>query len=113
MHPNSVPCLNAFGVDCCVLANKHVLDWGYLGLQETISALQNAEIKTSGAGENLTKAQASAIFELPTGKRVLIFGFGTTSGGIPDQECIFSQISQREPLMRSKDWSKTSGKRAI
>ncbi len=28
MHPANVPCLTAAGLDCCVLANNHVLDWG-------------------------------------------------------------------------------------
>jgi len=28
MHPRNVPCLTAAGIDCCVLANNHVMDWG-------------------------------------------------------------------------------------
>lgn len=39
MHPDSTPCLTAAGIDCCVLANNHVLDWGYPGLEETIEVL--------------------------------------------------------------------------
>ncbi|MCP4204321.1 MAG: CapA family protein, partial [bacterium] len=27
MHPDNVACLTAAGIDCCVLANNHVLDW--------------------------------------------------------------------------------------
>jgi poly-gamma-glutamate capsule biosynthesis protein CapA/YwtB (metallophosphatase superfamily) len=35
MHPENLPCLTAACLDCCVLANNHVLDWGYEGLRET------------------------------------------------------------------------------
>jgi len=27
MHPSNGPCLTAAKIDCCVLANNHVLDW--------------------------------------------------------------------------------------
>ncbi len=30
MHPANLSALKALGPDCCVLANNHVLDWGYL-----------------------------------------------------------------------------------
>ena len=29
-------------IDCCVLANNHVLDWGYSGLEETLDTLRKA-----------------------------------------------------------------------
>ena len=32
MHPKNIPCLTAAGIDCCVLSNNHVLDWGRQGL---------------------------------------------------------------------------------
>jgi poly-gamma-glutamate synthesis protein (capsule biosynthesis protein) len=42
MHPANVPCLTAAKIDCCVLANNHVLDWGHAGLEETLAALHSA-----------------------------------------------------------------------
>jgi poly-gamma-glutamate synthesis protein (capsule biosynthesis protein) len=42
MHPANVPCLTAAAIDCCVLANNHVLDWGYAGLAETLQTLRRA-----------------------------------------------------------------------
>jgi poly-gamma-glutamate capsule biosynthesis protein CapA/YwtB (metallophosphatase superfamily) len=33
MHPRNVACLAAAGIDCCVLGNNHVLDWGQAGLE--------------------------------------------------------------------------------
>jgi hypothetical protein len=39
MSPENAPCLTAAGLDCCVLANNHVLDWGPAGLIETLDVL--------------------------------------------------------------------------
>lgn len=35
MNPANVACLTAAGIDCCILANNHVMDWGSRGLLET------------------------------------------------------------------------------
>ena len=53
MHPAHVGCLTAAGVDVCTLANNHVLDYGYAGLEETLSVLAGAGIIVAGAGLNL------------------------------------------------------------
>ncbi|SDY20258.1 CapA family protein [Nitrosomonas sp. Nm58] len=82
MHPKNVACLTAANIDCCVLANNHVLDWGYAGLTETLSTLRNAHIKTVGAGANLQEAQSPAILDVPAKGRILVFSCGTTSSGI-------------------------------
>jgi poly-gamma-glutamate capsule biosynthesis protein CapA/YwtB (metallophosphatase superfamily) len=34
MHPGNAGCLTVARIDCCCLANNHVLDWGYQGLAE-------------------------------------------------------------------------------
>ena len=39
MNPENIPVLAVAGIDCCVLANNHVLDWGYPGLTETLTTL--------------------------------------------------------------------------
>jgi poly-gamma-glutamate capsule biosynthesis protein CapA/YwtB (metallophosphatase superfamily) len=44
MHPGNIDCLTAAGIDCCVLANNHVLDWGRSGLLETLATPRRAEI---------------------------------------------------------------------
>lgn len=85
MHPDNVACLTAADVDCCVLANNHVLDWGFDGLEETLQTLNRAGIETTGAGETLNAAQEPAVFDVPTTGRVLVFGVGSTSSGIPSQ----------------------------
>jgi poly-gamma-glutamate synthesis protein (capsule biosynthesis protein) len=83
MHPENGPCLTAAHVDCCVLANNHVLDYGAAGLIETLQTLQRIGVRTAGAGRNLAEARAPAVIEVPGTGRVLVFGFGTETSGIP------------------------------
>ena len=37
MCPENVGCITAAHIDSCCLANNHVLDWGYRGLDEALS----------------------------------------------------------------------------
>ncbi len=83
MNPDNIPCLTAAKIDCCSLANNHVLDWGYSGLVETIATLKTAQIKTAGAGLNQHSAQTPAIIEVKDKGRAIIFSFGVTTSGIP------------------------------
>lgn len=85
MHPANSPCLTAARIDCCVLANNHVIDWGYKGLAETLEVLQQASLKTAGAGRNSREAEAPAVMNLAGKGRVLVFGFGCDSSGIPTE----------------------------
>ena len=82
MHPANVPCLTAARIDCCVLANNHVLDWGVAGLEETLQRLHAAGLRTAGAGHNRVAAAAPAIIELATGNRVLVFAWGMDTAGV-------------------------------
>jgi poly-gamma-glutamate capsule biosynthesis protein CapA/YwtB (metallophosphatase superfamily) len=82
ISPENAECLTAAEINCCVLANNHVLDWGSAGLLETLTTLQKLNIKATGAGRNDHEARAPAVLNL--GKaRLLIFSFGSTSSGIP------------------------------
>lgn len=83
MNPDNVVCLKAAAVDCCVLANNHVLDWGEEGLLETLSTLEREGIAVTGAGADAVQAAVPAILDLPNDRRVLVFGFGMTTSGIP------------------------------
>lgn len=80
MHPTNLACLTAAQIDCCVLANNHVLDWGVNGLLETLKVLRSA-VAVAGAGENASSASSPAILSVP-GRRVLVFSAGTESSGI-------------------------------
>lgn len=83
MHPENVSCLTAAQIDCCMLANNHVLDWGYSGLAETIDTLSQAGVKTAGAGRNRNEAEAPAILPVSEKGRVIVFAVGSVTSGIP------------------------------
>lgn len=83
MHPRNLPCLTVAGLDCCVLANNHVLDWGYAGLAETLSSLHAVGINTAGAGRDADEAAAPAILTVPGKGRVLVFAWGLEDSGVP------------------------------
>ena len=82
MHPRNVDCLSAARIDCCVLANNHVLDWGQRGLVETLDALTHARVGYAGAGHHDIEAAAPYIMTLPGACRVLVFAFGMESAGV-------------------------------
>lgn len=84
MQPANLPCLAAAGINCCALANNHVLDWGYAGLRETLASLHGAGIATVGAGEDDEAAARPAVFPLCSGGRLLVFAFGARDSGIPE-----------------------------
>jgi poly-gamma-glutamate synthesis protein (capsule biosynthesis protein) len=83
MQPANTPCLSAAGIDCCVLGNNHVLDWGVEGLIETADVLAAAGIATAGAGRTLDAAAHPAVLETRQGPRVLVFACGSVTSGIP------------------------------
>ena len=83
MQPQNIGCLTAARIDCCCLANNHVLDWGYAGLTETLRTLDRAGIARAGAGEDAAEAAAPAALDVPGKGRVLVFSLGSTTSGIP------------------------------
>ena len=83
MHPANVPCLTAARIDCCVLANNHVLDWGRVGLEETLVALHEAAIRTAGAGRDEKEALSPAVLAVSPTTRILVYGFAVQSSGVP------------------------------
>lgn len=83
MHPGNVPCLTAAGIDCCVLANNHVLDWGHAGLAETLETLRRAGLQCAGAGRDGAEAAAPAVLNVAGKGRVLVFAYGAQNSGIP------------------------------
>lgn len=85
MHPGNIGCITAGGVDCCCLANNHVLDWGYAGLAETLRSLDAAQVAHAGAGRNAAEAAAPAVLEAAGKGRILVFALGSTTSGIPPE----------------------------
>lgn len=83
MSPANLPALSAARPDACVLANNHVLDFGRTGLAETLNSLSGAGLAVAGAGPGLAEAAEPAVVTLSSGARVLVFGLGMPSSGIP------------------------------
>ena len=83
MHPDNIACLTAAKIDCCALANNHVLDWGEAGLIETLETLEGVGVNSAGAGRDLEEAGAPAILKVGGTGRVIVFAFGTVTSGIP------------------------------
>ncbi len=83
MSPENAVCLATADIDCCVLANNHMLDWGRAGLIDTLDTLWHLDIKTTGAGRNVSEATAPAILPVANKGRVLIFSYALASSGVP------------------------------
>lgn len=83
MSPENAGVITAAGIDCCVLANNHVLDWGRSGLLETLATLADADVTYAGAGQDAKSAEAPAILTIPGNARLLVFAFACPSAGAP------------------------------
>ena len=83
MHPKNVGVLTAARLDVCVLANNHVIDWGFAGLHETLATLRAAGIRTAGAGADVDEAASPAVVGLDGGRHLLVYACGSQTSGIP------------------------------
>src|SRR3990172_3685012 len=81
--PENARLLATAGVDCCVLANNHVLDWGHAGLEETLRTLYALGVRHAGAGRSLAEAEAPAVMRLGGKGQLLVYAFACASSGIP------------------------------
>jgi poly-gamma-glutamate synthesis protein (capsule biosynthesis protein) len=85
MHPQNIGSLTAAQISACALANNHLLDWGYDGLSETLKTLNAAGIAHAGAGNDTEEAMQPAVLDMAGKGRVLLFSFGSTTSGIPQE----------------------------
>jgi poly-gamma-glutamate capsule biosynthesis protein CapA/YwtB (metallophosphatase superfamily) len=83
MSPANIGCLKAVKIDCCVLANNHVMDWGADGFVETLETLRDNGLKWAGAGMTAKEAAAPAIIDLGERGRLLVFAMGSPTSGVP------------------------------
>jgi poly-gamma-glutamate capsule biosynthesis protein CapA/YwtB (metallophosphatase superfamily) len=84
MHPENVKVLTAGGIDLCLLANNHTLDWGRDGLLETLQTLRANKIKVAGAGETIDQAGAPVILTTQQ-SRLIVLAYGSVTSGIPPE----------------------------
>ena len=80
---NAAALLGAARIDCCTLANNHVLDWGPEGLADTLQTLRVAGVQAAGAGRTLEEAEAPGVVALRGGGRVLVFACAFGTSGVP------------------------------
>jgi poly-gamma-glutamate synthesis protein (capsule biosynthesis protein) len=83
VSPRNAEGIGSLGIDCCVLANNHVLDFGRAGLAQTLETLKRSGVKTAGAGRDLEEAATPAVIETAQG-RVLVFGLASGDSGVPE-----------------------------
>jgi hypothetical protein len=73
-RPELVAALVAAGVGAVSLANNHLMDYGPVGLLDTLSTLEAASLPHFGAGKNLAEARRPAIIER-RGVRIAFLGY--------------------------------------
>jgi poly-gamma-glutamate synthesis protein (capsule biosynthesis protein) len=83
MNPANLGCLAAFQPDICVLANNHLLDFGAVGLRDTLDALESVGVRAAGAGVNGKEARRPVIVPTAEGGRIVLLAMGAASSGIP------------------------------
>lgn len=102
VSPENARCLAAAKIDCCTLANNHVLDWGVRGLDETLAVLDRLGIAHAGAGRNATEACRPAILDRGGAGRVVVHAVALGSGGVPPD---WKATSRRPGVDRLADLS--------
>jgi poly-gamma-glutamate synthesis protein (capsule biosynthesis protein) len=108
MHPRNIGCIASASIDCCCLANNHVLDFGYSGLKETLKTLDTAGLSHTGAGNNATEAAAPATIEVTGKGRVLVHAFGSVTSGVPPE---WGATTKRPGVNLLKDFSEHTARR--
>jgi poly-gamma-glutamate synthesis protein (capsule biosynthesis protein) len=83
MNPDNLPSLTVARPDACALANNHVLDFGYRGLEETLDALSGAVLRAVGAGRDVYETRRPAVVTAEGGGRVVTFSCGLPCSGVP------------------------------
>lgn len=103
-NPDYAHILKDNNVNVVSLANNHIMDYGPSGLQDTLSVLDNYNIKHIGAGENLEKAIQPAYFNVDN-KRIAIINFfdKTTFQGFGENELL--QATDNSSGSAPADWN--------
>ncbi|MCD6167420.1 CapA family protein [bacterium] len=77
VHPRYAKALKLAGFDAVSLANNHIMDYGIMGLRQTLRTLDSLGIHCAGAGVNLQEAFSPA--RLSVGKnKIAYFAFSMT-----------------------------------
>ena len=78
-RPESLAAIKAAGFNVSVLANNHMLDFGAVGIKDTLASLQAAKVYYAGAGDTLKEARRPARVELAErGSSVAVLSYSMT-----------------------------------
>jgi len=78
------PALSKAGFNLLSLANNHILDYGVIGMNDTIDALNQHRINYLGAGNNIHEARAGTIINPPPVNKNRKLGFLSYSLTFPE-----------------------------
>jgi poly-gamma-glutamate capsule biosynthesis protein CapA/YwtB (metallophosphatase superfamily) len=86
-RPEALDALLEAGIDVVSLANNHIMDWGEVGLFDTVESLRKKGVATFGAGRDLEEALEPAVL-VRNGLRIGFIGFTpeqrwTAQDGVP------------------------------
>ena len=70
--PDKLPQILDYGCNFYGFANNHTLDFGYLGMQQTLDNVRKYDVSVTGAGESLEIASAPVYREFEGGKVAFI-----------------------------------------
>lgn len=76
--PGAFARLKAAGIDVVTVANNHALDYGRVGLADTLADAQKAQMPVVGAGPRADDAYAPQIFTI-RGTRIAVLGMSQVS----------------------------------
>lgn len=93
-RPELVEILKAGSIDVVTLANNHTMDYGAIGMEDTMDTLTDADIAHFGAGMTLPEARMPAIVER-RGLRIGFLGyyFQTTADILEPRELFATESS--------------------
>lgn len=75
--PEAALALKKNGITTVNLANNHSMDFGTVGLNDTLEALHQAGVDWVGAGENLAAARRMILYQIQ-GKKVAVLAYSLT-----------------------------------
>jgi poly-gamma-glutamate capsule biosynthesis protein CapA/YwtB (metallophosphatase superfamily) len=84
--PNIAKFIKKAGFKLATLANNHVLDFGEIGIKDTIETLNQNNIDFLGAGQNSIQAGKPYIFKHSSGKTLAVLNFAENEWSTTNSE---------------------------
>lgn len=71
-YPSMAHDYRALGIDMLSVANNHAMDWGPVGLLDSLRLLDAAGVAHAGGGRDLEQARSAGFFDTPKGRVALV-----------------------------------------